>query len=246
MSKKRSNRFDPDYRKQGWNKSRFAPKHGGLNITQLSSLIVLIPSALLYVIPETRRGLLTLQGFIIFGVGVFVAQAIVARLIRRIEWRRLQNQNKPINVTFDDIGEPPTASSPNKPPNESDKFEHEVAGLINTLTSYKAVRVGGSGDGGVDVKVYDGSELIWVVQCKQYNPNTALPPNHVRELFAVREQFKAKKAYLFTTARFTPDTRQEAERLQINLVDGADYERMRQQARAQQRQRDERMTGTNL
>ncbi len=121
-------------------------------------------------------------------------------------------------------------------------FEHEVAWLINVLTEHKAIVIGGAGDGGVDIKVYDDDRLVGIAQCKQYDPRHALAPGHVRELYAAKAQFGVIKAYLVTTTRFTPDTINEAERLNIDLIDGEKLERMRTKARQIVRSRDERLS----
>ncbi len=112
-------------------------------------------------------------------------------------------------------------------------FEHEVAWLINVLTDNKAVVVGGAGDGGIDVKVYDRKgRLTGIVQCKRYNPEVVLPPGYVRELHSVKTQHKVKSATLVTTARFSDQTRKEARSLGIDLIDGQKLIHLRQKARS--------------
>lgn len=262
--------FDPDYRKQGWNTSRFAPKNGSFNITQISILITLIPVIVLFAIPETRRLLLTIQGFVGLIVGVWIVWFTIAILIRRWEWRRIQRRMQSEEITFEEPDERPAKSSPTKsakpetqPRREApvdpiqsqldarrarlqneieshamtpSDFEYEVAWVLNTLTPYKAVRVGGAGDRGVDVKVYDGSKLIGIVQCKRFLTKNPVDPVHVRALDSVKNQFGVKTAYLITTARFSRGTRQEAKKLGIKLMDGEQWEDMRKRARMAQRQ----------
>nr|MCU0514860.1 restriction endonuclease [Anaerolineae bacterium] len=108
--------------------------------------------------------------------------------------------------------------------------------LFNTLTRYKAIVSGGAGDGGVDVKIFNRDEqLIGIVQCKRYQPDRALPPAHLRELNTVKQQHQVQYAWLATTARFSEDTRREARRLNIHLLDGARLHRMQKEARARAR-----------
>lgn len=221
-----------------------------------------------YFIPETRRLLMTMPGVVAGIVGTIILWVVLAVLIHSLTWRSIQRKNnfqeKSPEITFDEPTEAenpqPTLATQAIDPiqqqlderrarlqglveTESMKprdFEHEIAWLLNTLTRYKAIPVGGAGDGGVDVKVYEGEKLVGVVQCKRYHRGRPLSPNHVRELYAVKAQFNVKTAYLVTTTRFTPQTRAEAERLGIKLIDNDKLEAMRKQAREVNRQRDER------
>jgi hypothetical protein len=114
-----------------------------------------------------------------------------------------------------------------------DDFEQEVAWLINVLTRNKAVVVGGSGDGGIDIKVFDRKErLVGIVQCKRYNPDSVLPPGYVRELHSVKLSNGVGTATLVTTARFSDQTRQDAKELGIDLVDGSKLTQLKLKARA--------------
>lgn len=256
MTKGRRKRgaLDPDYRTKGWNKSAFAPKNSELGVTQLSLAISFLAFFSLYLIPETKPKLMTMQGVAIAGGGAFVMWIVLALLFRRWAWRRVQprqaleDEPQPVGFEFEDTApQPPPAPAP-QPAKDTQtvsakSFEYEVAELLNILTPYKAITVGGAGDGGVDVKVYNGERLVGIVQCKRYNPKSPIAPGHVRELYAVKSQFGVKTAYLVTSSRFTPDTEKEAARLGIKLVDGAELERMRQKARAQLRANDERAVG---
>ncbi|GEM_PF-1742091 len=111
------------------------------------------------------------------------------------------------------------------------EFEHEVAWLFNTLTKYQARVVGGSGDGGVDVEIYNSGQLVGIAQCKRYDPTKSLPPAPVRELYAVMHQKGVAVGYLFTTARVSQKTLDEAHRLGIKMVYGARLLDMRHKAR---------------
>lgn len=133
----------------------------------------------------------------------------------------------------------PTAMTPRD-------FEHEVAWVLNTITDYKAVPVGGAGDRGVDVKVYRGSKLVGIVQCKRFTTKSPVAPGHIRELSTVKNQFGVKTAYLVTTSRFTPDTEREAAKLGIKLIDGEEWERMRKRAREVQGQLQQNELGSSF
>lgn len=110
------------------------------------------------------------------------------------------------------------------------EFEHEVAWVINMTTPNKAVVTGGAGDGGVDIKVYDGKRFVGIVQCKKLDPKKALPPGYIRELATVKQQQGVEIAYLVTTAKVSRATEHEAKKLGIKIIDGDDYEQLRKQA----------------
>ncbi len=264
MSKRRKRGYlDPDYRRKGWNQSAFAPKHSPFNITQISLIPAVAVFYLLYTAPALKSLMQTMNGFVVAGGACFVVWVGLALLLRRWEWRRVQKRLKPEEpLTFDEPDDPPTPSIRRAAPvdpiqQQLDQrrarlqgqvehqamnprgFEHEVASLVNALTDFKAVVVGGAGDGGVDIKVYDSQQrLRGIVQCKYYQ--SAISPRHVRELYAAKQQFGVGTAYLVTSSYFTEETRKEAERLDIKLRDGKSLEEMRQKAKQMLRERDER------
>jgi restriction endonuclease Mrr len=110
-------------------------------------------------------------------------------------------------------------------------FEEEIAWLITATTGHDAKVVGGSGDKGVDVEVFNESgKRIGIVQCKRYDPSRPLPPNHIRELYAVKHRFRVRTAYLATTAYFSDSSRKEARELGIRLMDGKTIRQMQKKA----------------
>lgn len=113
------------------------------------------------------------------------------------------------------------------------EFEEEVAGLISVLTGYRTEVVGGIGDGGIDVKVFDQKRMVGIVQCKRYSPGKYLEPSHIRELYTCKQQNNVSTAYLVTTARFSQASKQLAKQLGIKLMDGDDLERIRLRVREQ-------------
>ena len=114
-------------------------------------------------------------------------------------------------------------------------FEHEVAHLFNTLTSYKAVVVGGARDGGIDIRLYDGARLIGIAQCKHYAEGKALPPAFIRELYAAKTRARVESAFLVTTASFTRMSKREALAHGIKLIDGDKLNHMRQSVKEKRR-----------
>lgn len=102
-------------------------------------------------------------------------------------------------------------------------FEQRVAWLITQQTGYRTQVTGGSGDKGADIKVFDANhQLVGVVQCKRYRPNTALPPAYIQQMVGVRQTFNVNIVYLATTAYFTEDTKRLAKQLNVRLIDGYD------------------------
>jgi restriction system protein len=81
-------------------------------------------------------------------------------------------------------------------------FERYVADVF-VSSGYVVRVVGGSGDGGVDVRVWRNG-VTGVVQCKRYRPDRALGPAAVRELVGTRTHVRARAAWLATTAPLSP------------------------------------------
>ena len=78
-------------------------------------------------------------------------------------------------------------------------FEKEIAELFREQ-GYNAKITRGSGDGGVDLFLTKNSINI-IVQCKQYaNP---VPPEPIRALWGVKDDFGADKVFLIATNGIT-------------------------------------------
>jgi HJR/Mrr/RecB family endonuclease len=107
-------------------------------------------------------------------------------------------------------------------------FEHEVAGLIKQLTGNRTEIIGGSGDGGIDIKVYgDDGRLVGIVQCKKVAATRLVSPAYIRELNTVRHYHQVNIAYLVTTGRFSQKSEALANELGVRLVDGDAIEKLR-------------------
>lgn len=116
------------------------------------------------------------------------------------------------------------------------EFEEEVARLITMRTGCHTQVVGGSGDRGVDIKVYDANRrLVGVVQCKRYRPGKALPPMFVREMATVKQMHQVNIAYIATTAYFTRKSQEEARLLGVRLIDGRDLKHISRKATSPER-----------
>lgn len=217
--------FDPDYRRKEWRDTAFAPKNSTLDISQLSLIFALLVTAAVYVQFEDHlaSNLIGTGGIILGAVTLFTWIAVALALLR-ITRRRIPKQQFDINDELIDHEAPATYQ----------EFEHEVAHLLNTLTRYKAVVVGGANDGGVDINLFAGSNLVGIVQCKLYDPKRALSPAFIRELYACKMQAGVRNAILVTTTYFSKSAEQEARKMGIKLIDGDKLDQMREQARNRQ------------
>lgn len=98
-------------------------------------------------------------------------------------------------------------------------------------------------DGGVDIRLYKGSELH-LVQCKHYKA-WKVSVKVVRELYGVMTAEDAVGGYVVTTGRFTKEAIAFASDKQIELIDGAQLEKIldNDTARAVMEQNDDKEEG---
>ena len=109
------------------------------------------------------------------------------------------------------------------------EFEEEVAIVFTAMTKFNATRVGKSGDNGVDIELRDKQTgaFVGIIQVKQYDPRTPLPPTFIREVYGVKAHTGVQFAYLVTTARFSAEARKQAKDMGIHLIDGPSFEERR-------------------
>ncbi|HJP41241.1 MAG TPA: restriction endonuclease [Dehalococcoidia bacterium] len=62
---------------------------------------------------------------------------------------------------------------------------------------------GGSGDEGIDLLAFHGSEVL-AIQCKRYQPDGSVAPSYLRELYGSASAIGATSAVLVTTGQLTP------------------------------------------
>ena len=232
--------LDPDYRKKGWNKSQYKPKNrkSGSNISELAggiaTIIVVVVYGGLYLLTSIPVG--TLWGIGIGFVVWFILYIIIALQIRKREWNRIQRAMAKEETTQTPSFTPKTVTRQARvTPLETlspSEFEREIAWLSNAITPAKAVVVGGAGDGGVDIELHENGKLVGIVQCKRYDPNRILQPDHIRAFYATKTQCGVNRAYLVTTARVSKQSRQEAQRLGIQLMAGDELMSHYQKAKA--------------
>ncbi|WP_428834049.1 restriction endonuclease [Microbispora maris] len=83
----------------------------------------------------------------------------------------------------------------------------------------KVHRVGGSGDGGVDVIGVAPSGHRFVIQCKRWSNSVGAP--EVRNLLGALHAYPGHRGVLVTTARFTAPATQCASGTDLILIDRA-------------------------
>lgn len=99
------------------------------------------------------------------------------------------------------------------------QFEHAVAAVLRGVGWTGVEVTKGSGDRGIDIVGIDLQGWQTVVQCKRYSYNPIGGPA-IRNLEGARAQHGADRAMFVTTATFTKQAYEAAERTQIELVDG--------------------------
>lgn len=227
--------FDPDYRKKGWRNSSFAPKNRkkGKDITQLSAAIAGFILFVLYLWPFTGHFFMTTTGLAIGLILFYVLWVVIAWYIRRLTRKKVspvQVEVEPKAKQLQEFGEEITKEVSVSTLSYAD-FEHEVARLFNVLTPYKAIVMGGAGDKGIDLQLLKDGQLVGIVQCKKYDPSRMLQPGFIRELHSCKIDYNVDRAYLVTTAHFSNQSRREAERKGIILIDGDRLNEIRLKAR---------------
>ncbi len=98
-----------------------------------------------------------------------------------------------------------------------DEFEEYIANLFISL-GYKAEKVGGSHDGGIDVIIKKDGETGYI-QCKKFI-TSEVPVGAVRDFYgAFVGHFATAKGYFISTNKFTLEAIKFAEDKPIELVD---------------------------
>jgi hypothetical protein len=103
------------------------------------------------------------------------------------------------------------------------EFEKEVCNLYERI-GYKSILTKGSGDGGVDVILYDKDQNKIVVQCK--NHNKQISPAISRELYGVMIHEGASRAILICPSGFSQAVHSFSVGKPIELIDGQELLRL--------------------
>ena len=106
-------------------------------------------------------------------------------------------------------------------------FETFVGQLFEAQGYSNVAVMGGAGDRGVDVVALDPDGCSVVIQCKRYLNNVSAEPIQRLHSFSVTRG--AKRRIVVTTAGFTRQAEEEAEKTQTELIDGDSLELLVQQ-----------------
>lgn len=160
--------------------------------------------------------------YILANVFIWVLRRRAIRNLREQEYRRWMPPQQ--TTQPDSLDRPLYRLSPSE-------FEHEIAWILEQASGYSGRVVGGSGDGGIDIRMFDKTGMLKaIVQCKRYTPNSVVPPKDLREFDSARRRLGVQYAVFATTARFSLTTQREALQLEIQLMDGEKLETMRRKA----------------
>ena len=103
-------------------------------------------------------------------------------------------------------------------------FEAYVADHIFALMGYKVLDTPNVKDGGIDILLEDQYGAQSIVQCKRYSSTVGTPV--VRDLYGTMIHSGAVSGYLVTSGRISSDARAWASNKPIELIDGAEVERL--------------------
>jgi restriction system protein len=100
------------------------------------------------------------------------------------------------------------------------RFE-EVCKEYLIIKDYDARLTDSGADGGVDIKLYRGQQLIGLVQCKAWINKVSV--KEIRELYGVMASAEITQGIFFTTSSFTEDAIAFKKNKNITLIDGRDF-----------------------
>ncbi|MFB9673889.1 restriction endonuclease [Streptosporangium vulgare] len=100
-----------------------------------------------------------------------------------------------------------------------DRFEALVEALLRREGFRGVRRIGGSGDGGVDVVATAPGGDRFVIQCKRWSTSVGSP--QIRDLLGALHAYPGHRGVLVTSATFTAPAREYAEGTGLTLIDRA-------------------------
>ncbi len=96
------------------------------------------------------------------------------------------------------------------------EYESYVAAKLRTMGYNNVSVTSGSGDYGADVIGYDKNGVKTCFQCKKYQGTVGV--SAVQEVIAAKAYYGCEKAVVITTATFTPNARNLAEKAGVKLI----------------------------
>lgn len=90
------------------------------------------------------------------------------------------------------------------------EFEKFIAKLFQAF-GYNSEAVGGTMDGGIDVRIFVGDSLYAIAQCKRFSEKN-ISASQMRDFVGAYMSSKAIKAFFFTTTSYTPAAIETAEK----------------------------------
>ncbi|WP_246113114.1 restriction endonuclease [Allorhodopirellula solitaria] len=92
------------------------------------------------------------------------------------------------------------------------EFERLVARLFSQQDEYMGTPVGGSGDDGIDVRIFTSDGALWAVaQCKRYGSRNRVSSSEIRDFAGAYMLSGAERGFFFTTGSFTHAARRTAD-----------------------------------
>ncbi len=109
------------------------------------------------------------------------------------------------------------------------EFERFITGLLHQM-GFEAQTTKASGDGGIDIEAVLDRPIVggrYLFQCKRFAEDNPVGSAAIREFYgALIADRKAAKGVFITTSIFTPQARDFAQGLSIELIDGEQLRRL--------------------
>ncbi len=108
-------------------------------------------------------------------------------------------------------------------------FERLITGLL-TRMGFRTELTSVTGDGGIDIVAHLDRPIVggrYLVQCKRYAADTPVGAQLVREFYgAVAKDQQALKGLFITTSTFTPQAREFAAEVRMELIGGTEVRKL--------------------
>lgn len=172
-------------------------------------LLWLVAAIVLVVVAERLVDVVTANWPLVLGVTIVMAAGLAGTLLlryrmleaRRHEWLRDNAHLERVDRMT------------------GDQFELLVEALLRREGFRKIHRIGGSGDGGVDVIGTAPTGDLFVIQCKRWTNSVGSP--EIRNLLGALHAYPHHRGVLATSAGFTAPARQVAAGTNLILIDRA-------------------------